>query len=132
MSETSSEFPTFVTHIECSMTGERYEAVYHSGSDELTGWYDADGMSLTNAPTETSGVPTGFRPPFDGDTYRKYQNKYTKKQIEEEIDILHKGTYNRILLTRPKDFNPHNTNNPGFFFIDFKHPLYVIDFYYNF
>jgi threonine synthase len=26
VSETSSEFPTFVTHIECSMTGERYEA----------------------------------------------------------------------------------------------------------
>lgn len=59
-------------------------------------------------------------------------NKYTKTQIEAEIDERHRGTYNRIELTRPKDNKPSNPNNPGFFFIDFKHPLFILDFYQNF
>lgn len=59
-------------------------------------------------------------------------NKYTKQQLEAEIDESHKGSYNKIELTRPKDNKPNNPNNPGFFFIDFKHPLYVVDFYHTY
>ena len=52
--------------------------------------------------------------------------KYNKKELEEEINKSHKNRYVRIDLTKAKD-DP--TKNPGYFFIDFKHPLYVVDFY---
>lgn len=52
--------------------------------------------------------------------------KYNKKELEEEINKTHKNKYTRIDLTRAKD---DATKNPGYFFIDFKHPLYVVDFH---
>ena len=55
--------------------------------------------------------------------------KYTRKELEDEINLTHANKYLRIDLTKAKD---DNNKNPGYFFIEFKHPLLVIDFYYEY
>ena len=52
--------------------------------------------------------------------------KYTKKELEEEINLTHANKYHRIDLTKAKD---DQVKNPGYFFIELKHPLFVITFY---
>ena len=53
-------------------------------------------------------------------------NKYTHNELVHEINETHCNKYLEIKLPKAKD---NERNNPGFFFIDMKHPLYVLDFY---
>ncbi len=53
-------------------------------------------------------------------------NKYTHASLVSELNETHQGKYIDLKLPKAKD---NERNNPGFFFIDLKHPLYVIDFY---
>jgi len=53
-------------------------------------------------------------------------NKYTHSVLVSELNETHYGKYIDLKLPKAKD---NEKNNPGFFFIDLKHPLYVIDFY---
>ena len=53
---------------------------------------------------------------------------YSKKQLKEEINRQHKGRYWTIEPI-PDKKEPEKTTNKGYFFIGFKHPLFVVDFY---
>lgn len=53
-------------------------------------------------------------------------NKYSHTELVAEINETHIHKYSDIKLPKAKD---NDRNNPGFFFIDMKHPLYVVDFY---
>lgn len=53
---------------------------------------------------------------------------YSKKQLKEEINKQHKGRYYTIDPI-PDKKEPEKTTNKGYFFIGFKHPLFVVDFY---
>mmetsp|Transcript_18720 Transcript_18720/g.25301 ORF Transcript_18720/g.25301 Transcript_18720/m.25301 type:complete len:130 (+) Transcript_18720:2180-2569(+) len=53
---------------------------------------------------------------------------YSKKQLKEEINRGHKGRYWTIEPI-PDKKEPEKTTNKGYFFIGFKHPLFVVDFY---
>ena len=55
--------------------------------------------------------------------------KYTRKELEDEINQTFLGKYHRIDLTKAKD---DAQKNPGYFFIELKHPVFVIDFYYEY
>ena len=53
-------------------------------------------------------------------------NKYTHAELVTEINESHQQKYKDIKLPKAKD---NDRNNPGFFFIDMRHPLYVLDFH---
>ena len=54
--------------------------------------------------------------------------RYNKKELKEEINRTHKNRYSNLdIITDKKE--PKKNTNMGYFFIDFKHPLFVVDFY---
>ena len=54
--------------------------------------------------------------------------RYNKKELKEEINRTHKNRYSNLdIITDKKE--PKKMTNVGYFFIDFKHPLFVVDFY---
>lgn len=55
--------------------------------------------------------------------------RYTQKQLEAEFEQTHKGTYSCLDFPQAKD-NP--LNNLGYCFIDFIHPLFLVDFYHTY
>ena len=59
---------------------------------------------------------------------RHIPNKYTLKSITNEINQQFKNTYDVFYL--PMDYN--NNCNLGFAFINFIHPMYIVDFYETF
>ena len=59
---------------------------------------------------------------------RHIPNKYTLKSITNEINQRFKNTYDVFYI--PIDYN--NNCNLGFAFINFIHPLYIVDFYETF
>ena len=54
--------------------------------------------------------------------------RYTKKELKDEINISHKGRFSALDIIADKK-EPKKQTNMGYFFIDFKHPLFVVDFY---
>ena len=55
---------------------------------------------------------------------------YSKKQLKEEVNRCHKGRYWTIEpIPDKKHDSEKTTTNKGYFFIGFKHPLFVVDFY---
>lgn len=54
--------------------------------------------------------------------------RYSKNQLKEEINKNHKNRYSTIDIIFDKK-EPKKMTNMGYFFIDFKHPLFVVDFY---
>ena len=52
--------------------------------------------------------------------------RYKKVQIQEFIGWDKKQRYNEVKL--PQDKNARETVNKGYCFINFRHPLYVLDF----
>ncbi len=54
--------------------------------------------------------------------------RYSKKQLKEEINKTQQNRYATIDII-PDKKEPKKNNNMGYFFIDFKHPLFVVDFY---
>ena len=65
---------------------------------------------------------------------------YSKKQLKEEINRCHKGRYWTIEPIQDKkqtivqegakkNEEQKTASNKGYFFIGFKHPLFVVDFY---
>lgn len=54
--------------------------------------------------------------------------RYTKKELKDEINIAHKGRYSALDIIADKK-EPKKMTNMGYFFIDFKHPLFVVDFF---
>jgi hypothetical protein len=56
---------------------------------------------------------------------RNIPNQYTKEKLQCEINETHEGTYNDVYL--PIDGN--YKLNKGYAFMDFLHPLFLVDFY---
>ena len=54
--------------------------------------------------------------------------RYTKKELKDEINRNHKGRYSALDIIEDKK-EPKKMTNMGYFFIDFKNPLFVVDFY---
>ena len=59
---------------------------------------------------------------------RNIPNQYTKEKLQTEINQTHKDTYDHLHL--PMDAT--SKLNKGFAFLDFYHPLYLLDFYYTY
>ena len=56
---------------------------------------------------------------------RNIPNQYDKVKLQSEINETHEGTYNDVHL--PIDGN--YKLNKGYAFMDFLHPLFLVDFY---
>ena len=54
--------------------------------------------------------------------------RYSKKELKDEISRTHKGLFSSIEIIADKK-EPKKMTNMGYFFIEFKHPLFVVDFY---
>ena len=55
-------------------------------------------------------------------------NKYDMKMLTNEIEQNHKGRFDFFYL--PIDYGNHC--NVGYAFINFLHPIFIIDFYYEY
>lgn len=55
-------------------------------------------------------------------------NKYDMKMLTNEIEQNHKGKFDFFYL--PIDYGNHC--NVGYAFINFLHPIFIIDFYYEY
>ena len=56
--------------------------------------------------------------------------RYSKKELKNEIDKTHKNKYGVLeIIPDKKDTKKTKMTNQGYFFIDMKHPLFVVDFY---
>lgn len=55
-------------------------------------------------------------------------NKYDVRMMTKQIDANHKGRYDFFYL--PIDYKNHC--NVGYGFINFIHPVYILDFFYDF
>lgn len=54
--------------------------------------------------------------------------RYSKKQLKEEINKTQLNRFATIDII-PDKKEPKKMTNMGYFFIDFKHPLFVVDFF---
>lgn len=54
--------------------------------------------------------------------------RYSKKELKDEISKTHKNMFWGVDIISDKK-EPKKQTNMGYFFIDFKHPLFVVDFY---
>ena len=52
----------------------------------------------------------------------------SKQQLKDEINRKHKNRYSTLEVIIDKKESKKMTNM-GYFFIDFKHPLFVVEFY---
>ena len=59
---------------------------------------------------------------------RNIPNQYTKEKLALEINETHEGTYELLYL--PIDGT--SKLNKGYAFMDFLHPLFLVDFYYTY
>ena len=51
-----------------------------------------------------------------------------EKELKDEINRTQKNRYSALDIIADKK-EPKKMTNMGYFFIDFKHPLFVVDFY---
>ena len=56
---------------------------------------------------------------------RNIPNQYTKEKLQAEINETHEGTYEFLYLP----IDPTSKLNKGYAFMDFLHPLFLVDFY---
>lgn len=67
----------------------------------------------------------------DSRTYLCVKNipcRYSKQELKNEINKSHKNRYTALDIIKDNK-EPKKMTNMGYFFIDFKHPLFVVDFY---
>jgi uncharacterized protein YdbL (DUF1318 family) len=119
--------------------GLRGIATIESEMNALSASFSSQHFSKGSSQTFSSGkaksqerepvIPDKIRSGEDLRTYlcvMNLPNKYTHAELVGEINETHQHKYSDIKLPKAKD---NERNNPGFFFIDMRHPLYVLDFH---
>ena len=96
-------------------------------------------QSTTSNPKRSNDEPVKIELVMQAKDLRTYLHvknipcSYSKNQLKEEINRCHKHRYWRIepIPDKKHDSDKSSTKqgNKGYFFIDFKHPLFVVDFY---
>ena len=109
-----------------NLSATNFKAAFSIGSsNSLNNCSSGKGKSQEREPCIVEKIKSGE----DLRTYlcvMNLPNKYTHNELLNEINETHNNKYTDIKLPKAKD---NERNNPGFFFIDMKHPLYVVDFY---